>query len=112
MRPHQCGVLCAGYLAYLGLVQAGWVKARKVGRSTRKVETKKKEVNSDEWLKGTYYNQVRRICHALLKLDAPCCLLRHCWRAVSACVRGRGLLSHTTWWHAHQAADSWVLLCW
>ena len=48
----------AGYLAYLGLVQAGWVKPRKVGRMTRKVETKKKEVNSDEWLKGTYYNQV------------------------------------------------------
>ena len=42
----------------MGLVQAGWVKPRKVGRMTRKVETKKKEVNSDEWLKGTYYNQV------------------------------------------------------
>lgn len=34
------------------------MKARKAGRSARKVETKKKEANSDEWLKGTYYNQV------------------------------------------------------
>ncbi len=35
------------------------MKPRKVGRSTRKVETKKTEGNSEEWLKGTYYNQVR-----------------------------------------------------
>ena len=48
----------AGYLAYLGLVQYGLIKPRKAGRSARKVEAKK-EANSDEWLKGTYYNQVR-----------------------------------------------------
>ena len=47
----------AGYLAYLGLVQYGLIKPRKAGRSARKVEAKK-EV-SDEWLKGTFYNQVR-----------------------------------------------------
>ena len=58
LYAHRCGLACAGYLAYLGLVQSGWVKPRKAGRMTRKVETKKKEVNSDEWLKGTYYNQV------------------------------------------------------
>ncbi|CAL5222239.1 g4573 [Coccomyxa viridis] len=54
------GIGGLGYLAYLGLVQSGWVKPRKAGRMTRKVETKKKEVNSDEWLKGTYYNQGAR----------------------------------------------------
>ena len=37
---------------------------------TRKVETKKKEVNSDEWLKGTYYNQVLSISSAVLGLEA------------------------------------------
>ena len=50
---------CAGYLAYLGLVQYGLIKPRKTGRQGRKVETKKKVVDSDEWLKGTHYNQVR-----------------------------------------------------
>lgn len=54
----QSSLPCAGYLAYLGLVQYGLIKPRKAGRSVRKVEAKK-EVNSDEWLKGTYYNQVR-----------------------------------------------------
>ncbi len=37
---------------------------------TRKVETKKKEVNSDEWLKGTYYNQVLSISSAVLVSEA------------------------------------------
>ena len=71
LRAHQCCHSCAGYLAYLGLIQAGWVKARKAGRSTRKVETKKKEVNSDEWLKGTYYNQVLQSYYSFLGLDLP-----------------------------------------
>ena len=40
-------------------MQYGLIKPRKTGRPGRKVETKKKVVDSDEWLKGTHYNQVR-----------------------------------------------------
>ena len=64
--------LRAGYLAYLGLVQYGLIKPRKAGRPGRKVETKKKEMDSDEWLKGTYYNQVRFYPPSLRILDWRC----------------------------------------
>ena len=63
---------CAGYLAYLGLVQYGLIKPRKTGRPGRKAESKKKEVNSDEWLKGTYYNQVHFCPLSLRMLDWLC----------------------------------------
>ncbi len=57
---------------------------------TRKVETKKKEVNSDEWLKGTYYNQVLFSSSAPLELEHMSRLDSVACKRLPACGRVRG----------------------
>ena len=92
---------CAGYLAYLGLVQYGLIKPRKTGRQGRKVETKKKVVDSDEWLKGTHYNQVP-FCPPNLSTSAA-------WLD-SSCRRMMGLYGQKCNWLAcvHHKLACWV----
>ncbi len=126
---HVCMPACAGYGAWLLLLQQGLVKPRRAPK--KKVEAKR-EFNQDEWLKGTNFpSQVPtpyRVCmiypshapapcmHTCLQRAStplfPCrCLLRRpaftaftckihaCMMSVLAC---RGM-PHTSLWHVHRS---------
>ena len=87
---------CAGYGAYMLLLQQGLVKAR---RPARKAESKsKKAFNQDEWLKGTNFpSQVLLQCIPLLR-HGLC--LQHALRNVCGAAAGAGLWRPHTNVHA------------